>query len=133
MRSTIELLTNKSYVRERVLARRFRRNKVGYRKVAPYYVQLNEHLYSISSLSRNQELWCSTDDVLTEQRIRFLSEYAESEFSAQLQRSKSPLGKNEKLAQLCLQKCEGTKEDSKAISFLNQALLLAESPDTING
>ena len=78
-------------------------------------------------------MWCSTDDSKTEQRIRFLSEYAESEFSAQLQRIKSPLGKNEKLAQLCLQKCEGTKDDSKAISFLNQALLLAESPETING
>ena len=90
-------------------------------------------MYTISSLSRNQELWCSTDDDLWEQRIRFLSEYVESEFSAQLKRSKCPLGKNEKLAQLCQQKCDGTKDDSKAISFLNQALLLAESPKTING
>ena len=63
----------------------------------------------------------------------FLSEYAESEFGAQLHRTKSPLGKNEKLTQLCLRKCDGVEDDSKAISLLNQALLLAESPDTING
>ena len=86
----------------------------------------------ISSLSRNQELWCSTDDNLTEKRIRFLSEYAESEFATQLMRKKSPLGKNEKLAQLCLRKCEGSEEASKTVGYLNQALLMAEMPDTIN-
>jgi hypothetical protein len=89
-------------------------------------------LFRLSSLTRNQRLWISSDDgiELARRRILFVSQYPESEFRAQLERSSLPLGKNEKLAKMCLAKYG--QDPKKPLNYLNQALLLAEEEQTKN-
>ncbi len=83
------------------------------------------------SLTRNPQLWCSTEDSveLSRQRIAFLSQFPESEFRTQLERVSRPLAKNEKLAEMCLQKLKTEKDLNRQIGLLNQAMTMTDNAE----
>ena len=57
-----------------------------------------QNVFDAISLERNPKLWTSEDPGLTKKRISLLSEFEETRFSEQIERKKSPIGKNDLLA-----------------------------------
>ena len=82
-----------------------------------------QNVFDAISLERNPKLWTSEDPALTKKRISLLSEFEETRFSELIERKKTPIGKNDLLANAFLSK--PGKDAAQRLGILNQSLVLA--------
>ncbi|XP_059094813.1 SET and MYND domain-containing protein DDB_G0273591-like [Tigriopus californicus] len=86
-----------------------------------------QKVFDLISLERNPRLWQSSNDNLTMARLELLFQFPQTRFENQLGRLKSPIDKNEALAQACFSKAQQESSLVKKLALLNQAVLFAHS------
>ncbi len=88
-----------------------------------------QKVFNTISLEKDEKLWLSTDDDLTEKRLKLIASFAETQFAPQLKLDCVSNAKNGKLSSALREKgnlCYAQGDCDSALRLYNQVIIIKE-------